>query len=90
MTRRVRRLTDWVFRQFSGRDYFISYTRRDAPYASRLAARLGELHSVYLDQLDTPRGSEQPPALRRALMRARTTVLGELDVKFGIRGGQDV
>ena len=53
MTRRLRRLTDWVFRQFTGRDYFISYTRRDAaPYASRLAARLGESHSVYLDQLD--------------------------------------
>ena len=73
---RVRELTDLVLRQFTGRDFFISYTRKDAaPYASRLAARLGETHSVYLDQLDTPRGSELPTALRRALMCASTTIL---------------
>ena len=65
-----------LWRELFGRDYFISYTRRDAArYASRLAARLGETHSVYLDQLDTPRGSELPPALRRALRGASTTVL---------------
>src|SRR5687767_12802812 len=59
-----------------GRDYFISYARRDAAsYAARLARLLGERHSVYLDQLDVPRGAELPPRLRRALRRASVLVL---------------
>ena len=74
--RTLSRVAERPLRQFFGRDFFISYTRRDAaPYASRLAARLGETHSVYLDQLDTPRGTELPGALRRALRRASSTVL---------------
>ena len=59
-----------------GRDFFISYTRRDAArYAARLARLLGERHSVYLDQLDTPQGPELPPRLVRAVRRASTLVL---------------
>jgi WD40 repeat protein len=59
-----------------GRDFFISYTRRDAArYAARLARLLGERHSVYLDQLDIPQGAELPPRLVRAVRRASTVVL---------------
>ena len=58
------RLTRFV----AGRDFFISYTRTDAaPYAARLARILGEKHTVYLDQLDTPQGVALPPRLVRAL-----------------------
>jgi WD40 repeat protein len=67
---------DSTLREIFGRDYFISYARRDAaPYAARLAKLLGERHSVYFDQLDIPRGQGLPLRLRQALRRASMLVL---------------
>jgi hypothetical protein len=73
---RVRAALLWPLRAIVGRDFFVSYTRRDAaPYAAKLAALLGERHSDYLDQLDTPQGADLPPRLVRALRLATTMVV---------------
>jgi len=59
-----------------GRDFFISYSRRDAAaYAANLAKQLGEEHSCYLDQLATPRGVQLPAPIRRELRRATVLAL---------------
>jgi hypothetical protein len=66
------RLTRFVV----GRDFFISYTRRDAaPYAARLARTLGAKHTVYLDQLDTPQGLALPARLVRALQLSTALIV---------------
>ena len=63
-------------RPVAGRDFFISYARSDAaPYAARLARVLGESHTVYLDQLDTPQGAELPPRLVRALQLSTALIV---------------
>ena len=65
-----------ILRWFFGRDVFLSYARADAAaYAARLAIRLGERHSVYLDQYDLPRGTRLPTRLQHALRRASTVAL---------------
>jgi WD40 repeat protein len=70
------RAIDLPLREIVGRDYFISYARRDgARYAARLARLLAERHTVYIDQLDVPRGAELPARLRGALRQASVLVL---------------
>ena len=65
-----------ILRWFFGRDVFILYARVDAAaYAARLAIRLGERHSVYLDQYDLPRGARLPMRLQHALRRASTVAM---------------
>jgi WD40 repeat protein len=59
-----------------GRDFFISYSRRDAAaYAATLASRLSAHYSCYLDQLALPRGAELPSPIRREVRRATVLVL---------------
>lgn len=59
-----------------GRDFFISYSRRDAAaYAAKLASQLGVRYSCYLDQLATPRGEKLPAPIQRELRRATVCVL---------------
>ena len=59
-----------------GRDFFISYSRRDAAaYSATLASRLSKHFSCYLDQLATPRGEKLPAPIARELKRATTLVL---------------
>jgi WD40 repeat protein len=67
---------DRAVRYIFGRDFFISYARRDAAaYAAALATELGTTHSCYLDQLATPRGAELPAPIRKEVSRATTFVL---------------
>jgi WD40 repeat protein len=74
--RLVGRVLERTLRDVFGRDYFVSYARRDGGrYAARLSRLLGERHSVYLDQLDVPRGAKLPPRLRHALRRATVLVI---------------
>jgi WD40 repeat protein len=59
-----------------GRDFFISYPRREAArYAATLASRLSKQFSCYLDQLATPRGEKLPTPISRELARATVFVL---------------
>jgi WD40 repeat protein len=62
----------WLF----GRDIFISYARADAAeYAAGLAKQLSKDYSCYLDQWASPRGTELPRPIRRAVYRSSMLVL---------------
>jgi len=66
----------WATRYLFGRDFFISYSRRDATtYAAALARRLDDRYSCYLDQLATPRGEALPMPIQRELRRATVLIL---------------
>jgi hypothetical protein len=59
-----------------GRDFFVSYTRRDATkYAAQFSQRLMTTHRVYLDQLALPTGPGLPARLRRDLSRSTALIL---------------
>ena len=76
LVRQLHLLLDAPGRFLFGRDFFISYSRRDAAaYAATLANKLAEQHSCYLDQLAIPRGAELPVPIRREVKRAATVVL---------------
>lgn len=76
MRARIWRIATWPARLLLGRDFFVSYTRRDATkYAAQLGRCLSTTHRVYLDQLALPAGPGLPARLRRDLSRSTALIL---------------